>query len=110
MHSSKKPADHEILDDQVLLMITEGDSGFRAEILASFISSAEVIIAEIVAAPDAKTRQEKAHKLKGLAASVGAVILQQASAIIEADPSLNIAANDLATSLTSALHDVKTRI
>jgi HPt (histidine-containing phosphotransfer) domain-containing protein len=110
MQSTKKPADHEILDDQVLLMITEGDSGFRAEILASFISSAEVIIAEIVAATDVRTRQDKAHKLKGLAASVGATILHRISAAIEADPSVNVATNDLAASLTSALLDVKTRI
>ncbi len=104
------PAHHEILDDQILLMITEGDSGFRNEILASFVSSAQEIISDIGAAPDITARQAKAHKLKGLAASVGAGVLQRMSDAIEHDPlgAGTGAAHFMA--LNTALDAIKARI
>jgi HPt (histidine-containing phosphotransfer) domain-containing protein len=60
------------LNSSHLFALTGGDGDLRAEILETFLASARASISELETAQSGDDWRRIAHKLKGLAASVGA--------------------------------------
>lgn len=85
-----------------LLSLCGGDAAIVADILRSFVMSADGAL-DGLAACDAQERSARGHRLKGLAASVGAAGLAQAAARLEATP-----ADAQVTQLLGAYDVVKT--
>ncbi len=61
-----------LLDESHLFALTGGDAGLRDEILETFLESARGNIELLRAADSGDIWRRAAHRLKGLAASVGA--------------------------------------
>jgi hypothetical protein len=68
------------LDDSHLFALTGGDGPLRVEILQTFLVSARDSLAQLKEAQTGDAWRRVAHKLKGLAASVGAQVLADAAA------------------------------
>ncbi len=110
MSHTAKPIAAPVLDDQILLMLTEGDVQFRADIMASFVDSAGDIILSLAQAGDAASRRAAAHKLKGLAASIGAGVMAQLAGSWEANPGAAPLTSAEVAAVQQALADIKARV
>ncbi len=73
----------DILDLDELLHQLDGDEGFVAELLTTFLDSAAALVDQLTATDDADTRRRAAHQLKGSAANVRAIRLARAAAALE---------------------------
>ena len=73
----------DVLDLDELLHQLDGDHGFVAELLTTFLDSAAALVEQLGASPSADARRRAAHQLKGSAANVRATRLARAAAALE---------------------------
>ncbi len=73
----------DVLDLDELLHQLDGDQGFVAELLTTFLDSAAGLVDQLSAGVDADTSRRAAHQLKGSAGNVRATRLARAAASLE---------------------------
>ena len=77
------PASADVLDLEELLHQLDGDFGFVAELLTTFLDSAAALVEQLTGNSTAEARRRAAHQLKGSAANVRATRLARAAAALE---------------------------
>ncbi len=84
-----------LLEDGHLFALTGGDSALRDDILLSFLESADELVGSLSVSCSGDEWRRIGHKLKGLAASVGA----EAMAALAARMSLGIPDTEIISSI-----------